>query len=217
MKKLLVLLFSILISFNSYGEVELDFSLDTFCNESPKVQIRNNLYYLPNNEKPYSGENICVYLSNGQYYSQGKIKNGLAEDTWSFWHENGQISKEENWKDGQITSIKYFKDDQEIGGSTIFTYYENGQKKEEFSWRKGGNLEGKTTYWYENGQKKLEGNYKDDKADGNWTWWYENGQIYIEGNYKNGKQDGKWTEWDENGQIAAEAIYKDGECISGDC
>ena len=66
MKKLLILLFSILISFNSYGEVELDFSSDTFCEESPKVQVRNNLYYLPNTEKPYSGKNLCVYLSNGQ-------------------------------------------------------------------------------------------------------------------------------------------------------
>ena len=102
MKKLLILLFSILLSFNSYGEVELDFSFDNFCNESPKIQIRNNLYYLPNKEKPYSGENICVYLSNGQYYSQGRVKNGLKEGTWRFWHENGQKSSEVNFKKGEL-------------------------------------------------------------------------------------------------------------------
>ncbi len=81
MKKLLLLLFSILISFNSYGEVELDFSLDTFCDQSPKVQVRDGLFYLPNQQKPYSGENLCVYLSNGQYYSQGEMKKGLRHGT----------------------------------------------------------------------------------------------------------------------------------------
>ena len=86
MKKLLVLLFSLLISFNSYGEeVELDFSLDTFCEESPKVQVRNNRYYLPNTEKPYSGKTLCVYSSNGQYYSQGKIKDGLWDGKTTYW------------------------------------------------------------------------------------------------------------------------------------
>jgi hypothetical protein len=71
MKKLLVLLLSLLISFTSYGEEEeLDFSLDTFCDQSPKAQVRNGLFYLPNQEEPYSGENLCVYLSNGQYYSR---------------------------------------------------------------------------------------------------------------------------------------------------
>ena len=112
MKKLLILLFSILISFNSYGEVELDFSSDTFCEESPKVQVRNNLYYLPNTEKPYSGENLCVYLSNGQYYSRGEIKNGVREGKWEYWHENGQIEGVGNYKDGKCISgdCDYFKD-----------------------------------------------------------------------------------------------------------
>ena len=101
MKKLLVLLFSLLISFNSYGESELDFSSDSFCDESPKTQLRNGLFYLPNKKKPYSGENLCVYLSNGQYFNQGKIKNGLRTGKWTRWHENGQIQGEVNFKDGK--------------------------------------------------------------------------------------------------------------------
>ena len=101
MKKLPILLFLILISFNSYSEIELDFSSDTFCLESPKVQVRNNLYYLPNNEKPYSGEAICVYLLNGQYYSQGEMKNGLRHGTWSLWYENGQKESQRNYKENK--------------------------------------------------------------------------------------------------------------------
>ncbi len=150
MKKLLILLFSLLISFNSYGEVELDFSLDTFCDQSPKVQVRNNLYYLPNIEKPYSGENLCVYLSNSQYYSQGEIKNGLRHGTWSFWYENGQKESEVNYKNGQ-------KD----GKSTWWN--KKGQKVKQKNY-KNGKLDGKLIEWFQfNGQIKREENYKNGK------------------------------------------------------
>ena len=104
MKKLLILLFSLLISFNSYGEVELDFSFDSFCKESPKVQIRDNLYYLPNKEKPYSGENICVYLSNGQYYSQGEIYKGLRHGTGVSGLKMVREKSEKNYKFGVCIS-----------------------------------------------------------------------------------------------------------------
>ena len=134
MKKLLLLLFSLLISFNSYGEeVELDFSLDTFCDESPKAQLRGNLFYLLNQQKPYTGENLCVYLSNGQYYSQGKIKKGLRNGTWSFWYENGQKSSEVNYKDDKkdgkwtdwnsgIMTRATYKDDECIGGDCDWSW-----------------------------------------------------------------------------------------------
>ena len=149
MKKLLTLLFSILISFNSYGEVELDFSLDTFCDQSPKVQVRGNLFYLPNQQKPYSGENLCVYLSNGQYYSQGEMKKGLRHGTWTFWYENGQKKEERNYKEGI-----------EIGeGGSIITRYENGQKEAEVNW-KDGKKDGKLIWWDENGQIMEEQYYK---------------------------------------------------------
>ena len=50
MKKLLILLFSILISFNSYGE--------TICYESNSVQERNGLWYLPNQQESFTGDNL---------------------------------------------------------------------------------------------------------------------------------------------------------------
>jgi len=156
MKKLLILLFSLLISFNSFGEEELDFSSDTFCNKSPNVQIRNNLYYLPNKEKPYSGENICVYSSNGQYFNRGNFKKGLKVGIWTQWYANGQKTIEHNFKDGK-------KD----GKRT--KWFENGQKQIASNW-KNGLVDGKLTNWFENGQKQLEGDYKNGKEDGKWTY-----------------------------------------------
>jgi len=194
MKKLLVLLFSILFSFNSYGEVELDFSFDSFCNESPKVQIRNNLYYLPNKEKPYSGENICVYLLNSQYFSKGRIKNGLSVGAWSFWYENGQKSSEVNFIKGELE-----------GKQT--NWHEDGWKESERDIIDGNS---KVTVFHENGQLEVEGYIKDDERDGEWTWWHENGQKDSKGYFIDGEQDGKWTWWDENGQITKEENWKDG-------
>ena len=157
MKKLLLLLFSLLLSFNSYGkEVELDFSSDTFCDKSPKAQLREDdekgyLFYLPNQEKPYSGENLCVYLSNGQYYSRGEIKNGLREGKWEYWHENGQKKEERNYINGW---------ERGEGGSVIVRY-DNGQKRYEWNDNKDGKLDGKSISWNKDGQITSEKNYKD--------------------------------------------------------
>jgi uncharacterized protein len=171
-RKQLLLLFSLLISINSYGEVKLDFSSDTFCDQSPKVQVRNNLFYLPNTQKPYSGENICVYSLNGQYHSKGRIINGLREGAWSLWYENGQLAAEMNYKNGKldgkysvwnesglITNEYLLEDDEEISSKTI-TYHKNNFKREERNW-KDGKLDGNITAWDKDGKKILKRKYKD--------------------------------------------------------
>ena len=68
-----------------------------------------------------------------------------------------------------------YKDDK-LASSTKYTYFENGQIKEEGNY-KDGKKDGKWTEWHKNGQKSEERNYKDGKADGKWTYWHENGQI----------------------------------------
>ena len=135
MNKLLITLFSIIISFNSYGDAELDFSLDKFCNESPEVEIKNNLYYLLDKEKPYSGENICVYSSNGQKYNQGLIKNGLTEGIWSFWKKNGQLKYTQYYENGELLS------------NTKYNYNKNGDISNEFNYE-NNTLVDQTDYLY---------------------------------------------------------------------
>ena len=203
MKQLLILLFSILVSFKSYGdEVELDFSLDTFCDKSPKAQLRGNLFYLPNSEKPYSGENLCIYLSNGQYHSRGAIENGLMDGSWEYWHEDGQKEKKSNYKDGLLID------------ETEYYYYENGQIRMERN-LKDDRLHGKQIAWHENGEIKIEGSFKDGVGVN--LGFNENGQKISETNVKDGKAHGKYTEWSENGQIISEKVFDHGECIEGNC
>ena len=93
MKKLLILLFSLLISFNSYGET-----------------------------KHY-------YHSNGQISEEVNYKNDKKDGKRTRWYENGQIWGEDNYKDGkkdgkltewyvngQIESVSYWKDNECISG-----------------------------------------------------------------------------------------------------
>ena len=91
MKKLLILLFSILISFNSYGLFE-----KTVCVETD-TQDRNGIIYLPNETKPFTGKNLCKY-ENGQYKSEGKFKDGIKDGKWTYWFKNGQIEFKGNVK-----------------------------------------------------------------------------------------------------------------------
>jgi len=70
-------------------------------------------------------------------------------------------------------------------------------------------MEGKEISWYENGQKKFEITWKDGKRDGKWTDWYENGQIEIDAKYKNGLLDGLCTTWHENGNKKMEGKFKE--------
>ena len=99
------------------------------------------------------------------------------------------ITVTETYKDGDVSKISYHK----ITGNKIELV--------------------KEIKWYENGQKREEGTFKDGKEDGLWTLWHDNGQKEGEGTFKNGKQDGLWTLWHDNGQKWMETTYKDGRMI----
>jgi antitoxin component YwqK of YwqJK toxin-antitoxin module len=116
-------------------------------------------------------------------------------------HKKGDIQEWYN-EDGQL--ILSQKD------GCRSTYYENGQKKVEGTY-KDGKRDGLFTQWYGNGKKQKRGTYKDGKRDGLITEWSENGQKVFEGTYKDGKRDGLGTWWYENGQKRSKGIYKDGK------
>ena len=126
MKKLLIplfFLFSLLILFNSYGLFD-----KTICVETD-TQIRNDLYYLLNETKPFTGKNLCEN-ENGQIKSQGKVEEGkLVSETRYRYHENGQMEVEQNFKDGK-------KD-----GKVVY-WWANGRKMIERNWKDGECISG---------------------------------------------------------------------------
>ena len=94
MKKLIILLFSIFISINSYGGI---FN-ETICFETDG----QNIVFLPNETDPYTGQYLCKY-DNGLKEREGRYKNGKLDGKLIEWFQfNGQIKREENYKNGKI-------------------------------------------------------------------------------------------------------------------
>ena len=97
MKKLLILLFSILISYNSYGSYH-SYS-ETICVDTD-AQEKGGIIYLPSKTKPFTGKNLCKY-ENGQKKSEGNFKDGKRDGVYNSWYKNGQIKSETAYKDGK--------------------------------------------------------------------------------------------------------------------
>jgi antitoxin component YwqK of YwqJK toxin-antitoxin module len=73
-----------------------------------QLQDRNGLYYLVNNDKPFSGQ--VVSMTNGKTEFEGSVENGLKTGRWTYYYPNGQKKQEgiysEGLKDGNWTSWK---------------------------------------------------------------------------------------------------------------
>ena len=141
MKKLIILLFSILISINCFGGI---FN-ESLCFETDG----QNIVFFPNETDPYTGKYLCKY-NNGQKEREGRYKDGRLIGQWTFWYENGQTKNEINYKNGKLD-----------GKWTLWN--KNGQKVKQKNY-KNGKLDGILIEWFQfNGQIKREQNYKNGK------------------------------------------------------
>lgn len=97
-----------------------------------QLQDRNGLYFLVNEEKPFSGE-VVSYI-NGKLEFEGEVKNGLREGVWSYYYPTGQKRmagvftdglKEGTWtywkENGSQDLIEIYKMGQRLGNDTIPT------------------------------------------------------------------------------------------------
>jgi uncharacterized protein YceK len=96
-KTLLTILFVCVVGsfLSGCGSVE-----KTICSDK-EFQTRNGLVYLPNQEEPFTGKNICKY-ENGQKSEEGNYLDGKRDGKWTWWYENGQKWVEANYKDGKM-------------------------------------------------------------------------------------------------------------------
>ena len=149
MKKLLIIVLSVFIA-SCVDSEDLDFSSGGFCQESSEVELRDGLYYFKNENQPYSGDNTCIYKSDGGYAIQGEIRNGLKSGIENWWYKSGQKMLEVKFKDGKEEGI-------------ATAWYEDGQKRMEVN-LKGGKEDGKATEWNEDGAISSEAFYKDGEC-----------------------------------------------------
>ena len=226
MKKLLLLLFSLMFSFNSVANSDIDFSLSNFCYEQPNVQDRNGVYFFPNQKVGITDISICVYKNEyGQYYSKGRLLNGKKDGQWVFWNRDGNKWIQEYWNKGlQEKHIGW------LGGYRYEVTYKNGEESTRKHYDSNERIIQDSIYdtpeyktyeknysFYDNGN--LQSSYIDiDVGDGlvfhKVETWYEDGQKAEEIDYKYGEII-SWTEWYENGQMSIEKIYNDNGEFNG--
>ena len=116
MKKLIILLFSIFISINSYGGI---FN-ETVCFETDG----QNIVFLQNETDAYTGKYLCKY-DNGQKEKEGNYKDGKLDGKWTWWNKKGQKVKQKNYKNGKLD------------GKLIEWFRFNGEIKREENYKKG--------------------------------------------------------------------------------
>jgi len=175
---------------------------------------KNGVMYLPNSDKPYTGEVFTNY-STGEKEYQGTYEKGLLV-SYSYLIKDGSVKEPINYETTLIErdGVFYTKDTNKPYSGQVFSLNDVGKKKEE-GILKDGKMISKTEWeWYNNGQKESEENFKDGKLDGLETQWNYNGKKFVEGTWKDGKQDGLWTTWYINGQKEMEGIFKDGNGVS---
>ena len=142
MKKLTILIFSLVISINSYSGLFIE---KNNCFETDG----QNIVFLPNETDTYTGKYLCKY-NNGQKEKEGNYKDGKLNGKWTVWYNNGQKWYEGNYKDGKLNGK--------------WTWWnKNGQTVRQKNY-KNGKLDGKLIEWFQfNGEIKREENYKNGK------------------------------------------------------
>lgn len=168
--------------------------------DSEKIVVRNDLAYMVNQEKPFTG--IAVEKDNDKpdspIFRKIYLKDGKVYKLEEF-NRDGKPKMAAKIKDEHLAT--YNKDNVFTHGNVHATlWYKNGQKRVEGDFI-NGQSNGHIMAWYKNGQKKFEGDFVMEQVPyGHIIYWYENGQKQIDGNFINQSPYGHVNLWHKNGQ-----------------
>jgi len=90
---------------------------------------------------------------------------------------------------------------------TSVTYYENGQKSTEITYRNSTPV-GEAYFWHPNGELMQLNSYEDGKVNGTLKRWHPNGNPEAEEEYKNDLRHGISKQFNNDGALTLEAYYK---------
>lgn len=165
---------------------------------------------------------------NGPYYRIVEDENTNKEEyKFKVFYKSGKV-----YMEGNTRSSKSL-----LQNGLITTYFENGNKKEEYH-IDSGSMSGSQTAWHENGVKKYIKEYSKEKGELTPTakilqfWNQDNVQKTIDGNgyfeneengclekgmLQNGLKIGKWEGNDKKFKIRFKEEYENGKLIKGIC
>jgi len=104
--------------------------------DGSKLQNRNRVTYLPNEETLFTGQAESFHV-NGQKREEGYLKDGKRVGFYTFWYENGQKKTESNFKDGKLISAVRWKPNGDKcpvtnvkdGNGVVVVYNEDGTEE----------------------------------------------------------------------------------------
>ena len=182
-------------------------------------------YYSIGTDDPEDGDysmSVGIY-----YYQDNKYYHGKCSE----WDEDGQITIDLNYKDGQMwdgnwSGTESRSDWGEEGVWKSAGHYKNGEREDKWTlWKISESVYDDNVlkpYWDDfEDIFKIEKCYKNGKENGKRISWYKNGKKESEGIIKEDKwfkergdreyqMHGKWICWHKNGQKASQGNYKNG-------
>jgi antitoxin component YwqK of YwqJK toxin-antitoxin module len=190
-----------------------------------KLQDRNGLFYVVNQDKPFSGEVVSYiggrlefegtidkglrtglwtyYYPNGQKKMEGMYNEGLKDGTWTYWKENGTQDVVEVYKYGKLlTNEGTPSTDTEKKDSVKVVVVEKEKPEPE----KKVSTKPQPVVW-----ERLKGGpvkYLDGVPySGPVVKYYKEGGKELEGWFTRGHRSGKWIYYDRLGNVKDVRYY----------
>jgi antitoxin component YwqK of YwqJK toxin-antitoxin module len=141
--------------------------------------------------------------ANTRKKSEGKTDYGRKIGEWTYWHENGSVSRKGAFVDGLeqglFTSYYPSEDPTALGAKTEETNYEQGVRH------------GSMKLWFPNGQLALEETYEKGKKVGRGATYYENGKVANEAQWVDDGIEGSLKRYYDDGSLLEEAPHVKGK------
>lgn len=136
----------------------------------------------------------------------GLMLKGQRHGRWNLYYRNGQILR--------VYDFIYVEGSRfGVLDGLDTTYYSNGNKESEGTW-KNGKKNGSSREYYENEILKMDCFYVDDDLDGFIDHWHPNGRLAYRIRSSKGLRDGLEQHFDQTGMQVAELKWEDGVLVS---
>ena len=182
----------------------------------------NTLYENRNYKNGKLDGNVTTYDSDGKtVVKEFTSSNGKRNGRYTTYYTNGQLQKEQEYKDGKehgylrtydkdgiIRQDCYYEEGKRHGRQIIF-YNRDYEGYVQTSYYEHGVLVGDYSELYEDGAIKTKGKYdKAGKKTGLWIIAEKDGSIQDESEYENGMRNGKRIAYFVDGTVSSIRTYK---------
>lgn len=183
MRRIILLLFSIAICYNSFAQSYELLEGDTI-NKKDINNKRQGRWLIKANPSKNPG------FSPRAVVAEGYFKDSRKEGVWKSYFPNGKLKSE-------IT----YERSRPRGAYTL--YYDNGNVEEKGIWERTKNT-GDFKRFHENGKVSQDFTFTESgKSSGEQKYYYENGQLRLVGTWQEGQETGEMREYYENGDLMA--------------